>query len=347
VPAVPPSRPARIGAWIVAGFAVVPACGSAGPDAARATSDADCRAPLATCLAAAAVACTPERAWTIELADLPSATVTAGGLLRLDHLGGVLLGLDATHLAACFADCPGGGGERLCFPLELPLHLAWQRPSGCATETAPAPPWNGRPSRRVREACDTGGALRVVPAAAPVAAALVAAGVIDAADPLATADGLVVEAGFRPDEPPAFEIRSIAPARCDAAALPAGYRLALGSDDLAALDAIAAEPTRQAEARSRALLAADGAAALRAARDEVLAWVAAERADACRAAGHDPADPVALETCGSSLPETEPRYAAAVATALRASRRAHRAELDAITREALIGPVCRAYAARR
>jgi hypothetical protein len=344
VPAVPPSLPARIGTWIVAELAV--ACGGAATEP-TAAEPSTCREPRASCLTAAAATCRSDRAWSLELADLPAATVTAGGLLRLDHLGGVLYGLDATHLAACFADCPGGGGERLCFPLELPLHLGWQRAAGCAVETAPAPPWSGRPSHRLREACEGGGALRVVPTAAPVAAALVAAGVIDVADPLATSGGLVVEAAAGNAGPPAFEIRSIAPARCDAVALPAGYRLALDDDDLAALDAIAAEPIRQVETRSRELLAADGAAALRAARDEVLAWVAAERADACRTAGHDPADPVALEACGSALPETEHRYAAAVEAALRASRRAHRAELDAITRDALIGPVCRAYAARR
>jgi hypothetical protein len=78
----------------------------------------------------------------------------------------------------------------------------------------------------------------------------------------------------------------------------------------------------------------------------VLAWVAANHAAACRERGFDIADKDQLEKCAVSMPETEARFKTAVDAALAVERRRQRAALEAITRDELIGPVCRGYAAR-
>src|SRR5690606_31041306 len=143
-----------------------------------------------------------------------------------------------------------------------------------------------------------GADLRFRPDLAPVQRGLIAAGVIAEDDLLARLDGLVTE-GRRNGEV-VLALDEVAPTACTAASLPAGFRRALGADDLAALPGLAAEPARQVDAAVRKILAADQRTALAGARDEVLAWVRTHAAEACRDEGHDPADPVALERCAAA-----------------------------------------------
>jgi hypothetical protein len=321
------------------------ACGGGSdPHGARAPVDPCQDGDLGACVAAAGARCVAGQAWRLPFKDLPPLAVAAGGALRLDHLGGELFAADATRFAACFADCPGGGGERICFPLELPVRLAWERKPECVVATGKSEPWNGRPSRLEVETSCGGAQLQSVPDLAPAQRALIDAGVITADDVLAKATGLVVSAG--PPAAPTVRLESIEPAACQAFALPAGYRLALGKDDVAALAELSAAPARAAEQQSRALLAEGGATAMAAARAEVLDWVAANHADRCRSAGLDPADRAALERCAATMPETEARFDESVARAVQDERRRRQAELDAITVRELVGPLCRAYARR-
>ncbi|HLU67741.1 MAG TPA: hypothetical protein VKZ63_15765, partial [Kofleriaceae bacterium] len=54
-----------------------------------------------------------------------------------------------------------------------------------------------------------------------------------------------------------------------------------------------------------------------------------------------PADDAQMEACAARIPETEAPFRAAVARETRRLLAARRTELDALTRDLLIAPLCR------
>ena len=335
------------------GALLVPACGgggrggAAGPDRALVDgrgSEACRTGDLAGCVAALREGCTGGAAHRLRYTGLPALAVGPGGVVRLDHLGGQFFGTDASRWLACYQDCPGGGGERVCFPLALPLEVSWSSAAGCERQVRPAPDWRGRPSQVVELTCPDGTSeLRQVPALDPVRRELVRAGVIDERDALAGLDGLVVEMGA----PGAVEssLEELAPARCDLFEPPAGFRIVASEEARRRLDRAAAdEATRLAEEveKVRAAIAVE---AVRRAKAELLPGFRAEYGEACRAAGRDPDVDAELEACVAARPETEAPFRTAVARETRRLLEERRGELEAMTREILVGPMCRRAAA--
>lgn len=274
---------------------------------------------------------------------LPPVTVGPGGLLRVDDLGGTLLGVDSTRWLACFAACPEGGPERVCFPLALPLRLSWNPATGCQKSERAAEPWQGRESRALDLACPDGAtSIRFVPALDGVRRQLVAAGAIDGADVLASIDGLAVE--MRAGDTVQTRLESAGDAACSTFAPPAGYRLIGSASDFAELEAAAAEPASALADEVEKIRAAVAVQAVARAKAEILPRFRAEKGEDCRARGFDPADDARLEACAVASKETEAPFRAAVGRETARLLAARRAELDALTRKLLVAPICRHYA---
>ncbi|HLU64740.1 MAG TPA: hypothetical protein VKZ63_00605, partial [Kofleriaceae bacterium] len=177
----------------------------------------ECRAgDVAACLADARGACGGEHAGRrLRYGGLPPLAIGPAGLVAVEHLGGRWISTDATRWLACYEECPGGGGGRICFPLVTPLRVSWSAATGCDERAEPAPPWRGMASEVTVLSCPDGESrLRRVPELDPVRRDLVRAGVIEEQDALARLDGLVVEmsAGGAIDS----ALEEIGPADCSA-----------------------------------------------------------------------------------------------------------------------------------
>jgi hypothetical protein len=315
---------------------------AAGADGRR--SEACLTGDVAGCVAAVRTGCQPGAAHRLRFSGVPPLAVGPGGLIRLDHLGGQLLGTDGSQWLACFEDCPGGGGERICFPLSLPLEVSWSPASGCQRKTRPAPPWHGRPSEVVALTCPDGvSELRHVPELSPVRRELVRAGVIDERDALAGLEGLVVEMGAGGAVESALE--ELEPVSCEEFAPPAGYRVMAGAEARRRLEASAAEDTRRLSSEVEAVRTAMAVEAVWRAKAELMPGFRQQFGEECRAAGHDPDLDAELEACVAAREETEAPFRAAVARETRRLVGERREELDAMTREVLVGPMCRRAAA--
>ena len=313
------------------------------------TPDAPCRTgPTAECLATRAQSCRAAGARAHRLAydTLPPLTVGPGGLVRVDHLGGRLVGVDSTRWLACFDQCPEGGPARVCFPLALPLHLSWAAAGGCQRSERDAGPWQGRPSRAVDLTCADGAtSIQFVPDLDVARRDLVSAGAIDGSDILAALDGLAVE--MRAGESVQSRLTQVTDAGCDAFAVPAGYRVFGEADDFGRLEAAAADPAAKLAAEVETIRAAVAVQAVARAKAELLPRFRADRGEACRARGFDPADDARLEACAAATPETEAPFRAAVSRETARLLADRRAELDALTRRLLVAPICRHYAESR
>ncbi len=325
------------------------ACGASRATTDRAepaAPDAPCRTgPTGECLAERARRCRAGDAPAHRLAydTLPPLTVGPGGLVRVDHLGGRLIGVDSTRWLACFDRCPEGGPTRVCFPLALPLHLSWTAATGCQRREREAGAWEGRPSRALDLTCADGtSSIRFVPGLDTARRDLVAAGAIDGSDLLAGLDGLAVE--LRAGEALQSRLTAVGEAGCDAFAVPAGYRVIGGADAFGGLEAAAAEPAAALAAEVETIRAAVAVQALARAKAELLPRFRSERGEACRARGFDPADDARLEACAAATPETEAPFRAAVGRETARLLAERRAELDDLTRRLLVAPICRHYA---
>jgi hypothetical protein len=317
---------------------------AAGPEAAAVSP---CRpGPTGECLAERLRTCRAAGAGAVHRLTydtLPPLTVGPGGLVRVDHLGGVLVGVDSARWLACFAACPEGGPANICFPLALPLRLSWSADASCQKRARDAAPWQGRPARAVDVACQDGAAsLLVVPALDGVRRDLVTAGAIDGADLLAGQDGLAVE--MRVGDSVQSKLDAVADAGCDAFALPPGYRVVGGADAFGELEAAASDPAAALAAEVEKIRAAVAVRAVTRAKAELLPRFRAEKGEACRARGFDPADDARLEACAAASPETEAPFRAAVSRETARLLAERRAELDALTGRLLVAPLCRHYA---
>lgn len=327
------------------------ACGgSPAPEhAGPSESAAPCRAgPTAACLAERARACRTggARAHRLAYDTLPPLAVGPGGLVRVDHLGGTLLGVDSTRWLACFAECPEGGAARVCFPLALPLRLSWAAAAGCQRREREAAAWQGHPARALDLTCQDGASsITFVPDLDGARRDLVAAGAIDGSDVLFSLDGLAVE--MRAGETVQSRLGSADPAGCDAFAIPAGYRVVGAAEDFAELERAAADPASALAAEVETIRAAVAVQAVARAKAELLPRFRAEKGEACRARGFDPADDARLEACAAATPETEAPFRAAVGRETARLLAERRAELDALTRRLLVAPICRHYAGSR
>lgn len=336
--------------------ALLAACGGGARPRHAGGGDGESEAAVSPCRPGPTAECLAERLRTcrtggggagavhrLSYDTLPPLTVGRGGLVRVDHVGGALVGVDSARWLACFAECPEGGPARVCFPLALPLRLSWSAGGGCRTSERDAPAWQGRPARAVDLDCADGAAsLLVVPALDPVRRDLVAAGAIDGADVLAGLDGLAVE--MQVGGSPQSRLTAVADAGCDAFAVPAGYRVVAGADDFGELEAAAAEPAAQLAAAVEKIRAAVAVEAVTRAKAELLPRFRAEKGEACRARGFDPADQARLEACAAATPETEGPFRAAVGRETARLLAERRGELDGLTRRLLVAPLCRHYA---
>jgi hypothetical protein len=272
--------------------------------------------------------------------------VVGARMIRLDHLGGTLLGADSARWLACFESCPGAGAPRkMCFPLALPLRLSWSADPTCERATREAAPWHGQPARSLELSCSDGPAsLRFVPGLEGAAAALRWVKAIPADDVLSSVDGLVVEmsAGGAVQT----ELTEEARGSCADLALPAGYRVVGSTEDFAALEGISAAPAAALAEEVEKVRAAVAVEAVARAKAELLPRFRETLGEDCRARGKDPAVDAELEACVSGMPETEAPFRAAVGRETARLLHERRAELDEMTRTLLVAPVCAAYAAR-
>lgn len=299
---------------------------------------------MAACLAEARQGCAGEQpANSLRYSGMPPMTVGPRGLVRLDHLGGRLYATDATRWLACFEDCPGGGAERICFPLGLPLRLSWSASAGCDTTIRPAPPWREHPSQEVVLACEGSiSRLRQVPALDPLRRDLVRAGVIEPSDALAGLEGLAV--AMRAGDGPASELESLEPAGCGAFELPAGYRVISGARAQASLEEFGREPADKLAGEVELLRQTIAGEAVRRAKATLLPAFRDRYGDTCRAQGKDPAVDEELEACVARIPETGAPFREAVAGETSSLFAERQGELDRLTRDLLVGPICRRFA---
>lgn len=308
-----------------------------------------CRPGATTgCLADRARTCraSPDRALRLAYDTLPPVTVGPGGLVRVDHLGGSLYGVDSTRWLACFAECPEGGPTRVCFPLALPLRLSWPTAAGCQRRERDSEPWQDLPTRTLDLAClDGASSIRFVPGLDRARRNLVAAGAIDGSDLLAKIDGLALE--MRAGESLQSRLTAAAEAGCETLAPPAGYRIIGSSEAFGELEAAASEPASALAAEVETIRAAVAVQAVARAKAELLPRFRAEHGEECRTRGFDPADDARLEACAAATPATEAPFRAAVSRETAALLADRRAELDALTRRLLVAPICRHYAGSR
>ncbi len=329
-------------------LAAAAACGSSSgahrSDTPEEASDPCRPGPTSECLAGRLRACRGP-AHRLAYDSLPPLTIGPAGLVRVDDLGGTLVGVDSTRWLACFAACPEGGPEKVCFPLALPLRLSWNPATGCRKSERAAETWQGRPSRALDLACPDGAtSIRFVPALDGARRQLVAAGAIDGADVLAAIDGLAVE--MRAGDTVQSRLESAADATCGAFALPAGYRVIGSADDFAELEAAAAEPASALADEVEKIRAAVAVQAVARAKAEILPRFRAEKGEDCRARGFDPADEARLEACAAASVETEAPFRAAIGRETARLLAARRAELDELTRRLLVAPICKHYAGK-
>jgi hypothetical protein len=332
-------------------LAIAAACGGRS-DSQRAQlpdeAPAPCRqGPTTDCLAARIGACRSAAAPASRLAwdTLPPLTVGPGGLVRVDHLGGTLVGVDSTRWLACFEQCPDGGPTKVCFPLALPLRLAWSAGAGCQRRERAADPWQGRASRAIDLTCPDGSStIRVAPDLDRARRDLVSAGAIDGADVLAGLDGLAVE--MRAADTVQSRLVTAAGATCDAFALPPGYRVIGDPTAFGELESAASEPAAALAGEVEKIRAAVAVQAVAGAKSELLPRFRTEHGEDCRARGFDPADPARLEACAAASKDTEAPFRAAVSRETARLLAGRRAELDALTRNLLIAPICRHYAGK-
>ncbi len=305
------------------------------------------------CRSGATAECLAERVRTCRAAGtgahrlaydtLPPLTVGPGGLVRVEHLGGTLVGVDSTRWLACFAECPEGGPRKVCFPLALSLRLSWTAAAGCRRSERDASAWQGQPGRALELACPEGpSSILFVPALDRVRRDLVTAGAIDGSDILAGLDGLAVE--MRAGESLEARLASVSDAGCDAFALPAGYRVVGGAEAFGELEAAGADPASALATEVEKIHAAVAVQAAQRAKAELLPRFRTESGEACRARGFDPADDARLEACAAATPETEVPFRAAVGRESARLLADRRAELDDLTRRLLVAPLCRHYA---
>jgi len=302
----------------------------------------------AECLAERVRTCRAARTGAHRLAydTLPPLTVGPGGLVRVEHLGGTLVGVDSSRWLACFAECPGDGPRNVCFPLALSLRLSWTAAAGCRRSERDAGAWQGQPGRALDLACPDGpSSILFVPALDPVRRDLVTAGAIDGSDILAGLDGLAVE--MRAGESLQARLESVSDAGCDAFALPAGYRVVGGAQDFGELEAAGSDPASALATEVEKIRAAVAVQAAQRAKAELMPRFRTESGEACRARGFDPADDARLEACAAATPETEAPFRAAVARETARLLADRRAELDDLTRRLLVAPLCRHYAGGR
>jgi hypothetical protein len=324
------------------------ACGSSSgsrrSDVPEETTD-PCRAgPTAECLAGRVRSCRGP-AHRLSYDSLPPLTVGPGGLVRVDDLGGTLIGVDSTRWLACFAACPEGGPVKVCFPLALPLGLSWSTAAGCQKRERDADPWQGHAARILDLSCPDGAtSILFVPDLDGARRDLVRAGAIGGSDVLASVDGLAVE--LRAGEAVQSRLESAADASCGSFAPPSGYRV-FGSDSaFGELEAAASEPASKLAAEVEKIRAAVAVQAVAKAKAELLPRFRAERGEDCRARGFDPADNARLEACAAASKETEAPFRAAVARETARLLADRRGELDGLTRKLLVAPVCRHYASK-
>ncbi|HEU5060500.1 MAG TPA: hypothetical protein VFU21_28410, partial [Kofleriaceae bacterium] len=319
---------------------VAAACGGSPPperaDPGEQAAEACRPGPTTTCLADRARRCRAAggRAHRLAYDTLPPITVGPGGLVRIDHLGGTLVGVDSTRWLACFAGCPEGGAASLCFPLAVPLKLAWAPAAGCRHRERGASQWQGREARAADLTCADGtSSILLVPELDPVRRDLVTAGAIDGSDVLAGLDGLAVE--MRAGEVVQSRLTTAEPAGCDAFALPAGYRVMGRGEDFAELERAASGPAAALAGEVEKIRAAVSIQAVARAKAELLPRFRTDSGEACRARGFDPDDPARLEACAAATPETEAPFRAAVGRETARLLTERRAELDALTRRLL------------
>jgi hypothetical protein len=325
------------------------ACGSS--SSARSTDAPEeardpCRpGPTAECLAARLETCRGP-AHRLSYDTLPPLTVGPGGLVRVDDLGGTLIGVDSTRWLACFATCPDGGPAKVCFPLALPLGLSWSPAAGCQKVEREAAAWQGHAARSLDLTCPDGATtIQFVPDLDRARRDLVAAGAIDGSDVLASIDGLVVE--LRAGETVESRLEAAADASCDAFRLPAGYRVFGSASDFGELEAAASGPASALATEVEKIRAAVAVKAVANAKAELLPRFRAEKGEDCRARGFDPADEARLEACAAASKETEAPFRAAVARETGRLLAERRADLDELTRKLLVAPVCKHYAGAR
>lgn len=331
----------------------VSACGGAAKDSGAHPDIPDdvanpCRAgDVSACLETARRQCRAgDPVYRLRYDTLPPVTVGPHRLVRLDDLGGTFYGVDSTHWLGCFARCPENGPARICFPIDVPLHMSWTAGQSCQRQTQAAAPWQGHPSQTL--ALDCGGdrsTLRFVPALSAVQRELVSAGAIDGDDPLARTGGLVVEMSAGGVTQSTLAELSPAPEGCDAFAPPAGYRRI---DDLGAyqeLNQIAVPHADQLAEEVGKIQAQIAGQAIAQAKVALMPQFRATYGEKCRAAGHDPTVDSELEKCVAAIPETEEPFRAAVGRATAKLLAARRSEIDALTEKLLVAPLCRQFAA--
>ena len=347
-----PCRVRRLAPGLIFSLALS-ACGGAAkdsgahPDLPDEVSD-PCRAgDVSACLEGARRQCQAgDPVERLHYDTLPPITIGPHRLIRLDDLGGSFYGVNSTHWLGCFAQCPEGGPTRICFPVDLPLHLSWTVGQNCQRDTQAAPPWQGHPSQAMTLDCSGDhSTLRFVPALERVQRELVAAGAIDGDDPLARTDGLVVEmsAGGQPQSTLA-ELTPV-PQGCGAFAPPAGYQMIADRGAFEEYSHIAVPHADQlAEAVAKIQGQIDGQA-IKQAKAALMPQFREKYGEQCRAAGHDPLVAAELEKCVAALPETEEPFRAAVGRATAQLLAGRRAEIDALTQKLLIAPLCKQFSA--
>ena len=196
------------------------------------TADQACReGDVASCLTLQRDACAAgDRIWQLDYDGLFPLHVAASGMIRVDYLDSMLLGVNSADWLACMDSCPGTDLSNVCIPFRMPVTFNLDYEPGCTITDGDADQWHGQAARRLDVSCDEQRTASVtyVPAQARVRDALIAAEAIDGDSRLARLNGLAVH--MTAAEHDLFRVQSIADAECSAFDVPSGYRVLAGSD---------------------------------------------------------------------------------------------------------------------
>ncbi len=195
--------------------------------AASVDRKAECDAgDMGACVVLGREACV-DKAWALEYADSPAVYVSASGLVRVDRHDMLMFSTNTEEWLSCMKSCPGTDAENVCIPFGHDMEFGTQQGENCERSERDSHPWNGHEAKTLQLDCQDGTwEITYVPEYLDVHKALIAAGIIDPGDLLATAEGLVVEASF--SGYPLLSLASISKANCSLFALPQGYSVVAG-----------------------------------------------------------------------------------------------------------------------
>jgi hypothetical protein len=294
-----------------------------------------------SCLALRGARCsTDDRMWNVRYDGFFPLRVASGGMIRVDYLDSVLLGVNSADWLACMDSCPGTDIDDVCIPFRMPVAFNLDYEPGCEVTDNDAAPWQGHDARRLDVSCDEErtASLTYVPGRARVRDALIGVDAIGRDSRLARLNGLVVHMTAADNE--LFSVQSIDDATCGDFQVPAGYRVLAGADRFDELQLLHPRLDARFKLASKDLRE-DLSTQLLGELLEESATQLRERCAALGAAG-DTADQLA--DCYDRHADVRTWLSSVFAERFKELHVAMLPQLDALMREEYVEPLCRHYA---